>query len=688
MTWPADFIGSTCGANLLPSVTGSPITKADDCDQIAVTYEDTDIPAQSGGCKQILRKWIIVDLCQFKPNVTPRAGYWEYTQNIKITNNEPPTLSIDCKDITVGLDDKDCLSKKVNMIVTATDDCSDATKLNWTYKIDLGDDGNYDRIGVNGDISGDYPIGKSYVYISISDGCGNIRSCTFRIHVVDVKKPTAVCHHGLSVSLMASGMVPLTATMFNGGSFDNCTAASDLAFKIIPEMFTCKNLGPNLVTFTVTDKSGNVDFCTTYVDIQDNMKMCTDSTNNKASIAGAITNTANVGVEKVDIMVNGAVSQIATSNVGNYLIYKSLGLAYVIKPEKHDEILNGVSTFDIVKLSKHILGTDVITNPYALVAADVNKSTKVTTADVVALRKVILGINKIFAPNQGSWRFVKKDYVFPTILPLETPFPESHQMTLDNNMTSDFIAVKIGDINGNAKPNSLTPSGPRGISENLVFSTDDILMEAGKTYRIPLIIKEKDITGVQFTLKYNDKVTLTDIQAGDLADMTSGNFAVIENGTITASWNSNQRLAANATFATLTFKASATTMLSEVLQLNSEVTAAEAYSTDEELKNVVLQFNKGAIQNAPRSIELYQNQPNPFSEVTEIRFYLPESTSATISLMDITGKVVYQTNGEFSSGIQTVILNKSELSNLTSGVFYYKLQTNSESISKKMIMVE
>jgi hypothetical protein len=689
VTWPADFIGSTCGASLLPAVTGAPIVKSDDCDQIAVTYEDTDIPAQSGGCKQILRKWIIVDFCQFKPNTTPRVGYWEYTQNIRITNNEPPKISFDCKDITVGLDDKDCLSKKFNMVITANDDCSDASKLSWTQKIDFGNDGFYERISNNGDISGDYPYGTSVVYISVSDGCGNVRSCSFKVHVIDVKKPTAVCHHGLSASLMATGMVPLTAKMFDGGSFDNCTAASDLVFNIIPNNFTCKNVGPNLVTFTVTDKSGNQDFCTTYVDIQDNMKMCPDSVINKAAIAGAIMTTNSVGVEKVDIMVNGAMSQITTSNTGNYMLYKALGLSYVVKPEKNDDLLNGVSTFDVVRLSRHILGTEVLTNPYALVAADVNKSNTITAADMVALRRAILGISKTFAPTQGSWRFIKKDYVFPTVFPfLTNAIPESHQMSLVNNMTSDFIAVKIGDLNGNAKANNLTSSTSRGLGEALVIETDDILMEAGKTYRIPFIIKEKDLTGIQFTLKYNDKVSLTNIKAGNLVDMTDANLAVIENGTITTSWNTNQSITNEATYAYIDFKANETTYLSEVLDLNSVVTSAEAYSTDDELKNVTLQFTKRMIQEQPKGVELYQNQPNPFSEVTRIRFYLPESTSATISVMDITGKIVYQTTGEYSSGIQTVSLNKAELSNFTSGIFYYELKTSKTRISKKMITVE
>jgi hypothetical protein len=689
VTWPADFLGSTCGASLLPAVTGSPIVKTDDCDQIAVTYEDTDIPAQSGGCKHVLRKWIIVDFCQFKANVTPRPGYWEYTQNIRITNNEPPKINIDCKDITVGLDDKDCLKKFVNLVVTASDDCSDATKLNWTYKIDLNDDGFYDRLGSDGNLSGDFPFGKSLVYLSVSDGCGNIRSCTFRIHVVDTKKPSAVCHHGLSASLMQTGQTMLTAKMFDGGSSDNCTPANELILNISPSVFTCTHVGPTLVTFTVTDKAGNSDFCTTYVDIQDNMNMCPDTLGNKVAIAGAITNTANVGVEKVEIMVNGAASQIMTSNVGNFMLYKPMGQSYVVKPQKDDDPLNGVTTFDLVRMSKHILGLEPITDPYLIVAADVNRNNMVTASDIVTLRKAILGISKNLAPNQ-SWRFIKKDYVFPTTSPLGQSIPDSYQMLLGSPMTTDFIAVKIGDLNGSAKPSGYISSAPRGIGEALVIEIADRWLEKGKTYTIPLTIKEKDITSIQFTLQHSDALELQQIASGNLQDMDNNNFAVLDNGVITTSWNSTATTNPNDIYTTLTFKANASMLLSDALQLNSAVTLAEAYNTDEEAKQVTLQFiNKDT--NHPtkvsKGMELYQNQPNPFSEVTSIRFYLPESTSATISVTDITGKTVFQQRGEFSSGIHTIELSKDKFATST-GVYFYQLATPTHTMAKKMILVE
>ncbi|MEM1219026.1 MAG: hypothetical protein AAGH79_08935, partial [Bacteroidota bacterium] len=70
-----------------------------------------------------------------------------------------------------------------------------------------------------------------------------------------------------------------------------------------------------------------------------------------------------------------------------------------------DDIQNGLTTLDLVRIKKHILQVDPMQNPYRLLAADVNDSESITTLDLVAIQKVILGIETEF-PNQQIWKFV------------------------------------------------------------------------------------------------------------------------------------------------------------------------------------------------------------------------------------------------------------------------------------------
>ena len=116
-----------------------------------------------------------------------------------------------------------------------------------------------------------------------------------------------------------------------------------------------------------------------------------------------------------------------------------------LRPVKADGLLNGVTTFDLVLLRSHILGTLLLDSPYKLLAADVNNSGNVSTFDIVALRKAILHITDSF-PNNQSWRFVEAGHDFPNPAnPFAEQLPESTWLDdMGHDMTGqNFVAVKI-----------------------------------------------------------------------------------------------------------------------------------------------------------------------------------------------------------------------------------------------------
>lgn len=123
---------------------------------------------------------------------------------------------------------------------------------------------------------------------------------------------------------------------------------------------------------------------------------------------------------------------------------------YLVTPFKDDNPLNGVTTYDLVLISKHILGIEQLDSPYKMVAAnsDVNDDA-ITTFDIVEIRKLILGIYDVL-PQSPSWRFVDKDFMFPNPNnPFQTAFPESKTVTITSSAAGEanFIGMKIGDVN-------------------------------------------------------------------------------------------------------------------------------------------------------------------------------------------------------------------------------------------------
>ncbi len=86
----------------------------------------------------------------------------------------------------------------------------------------------------------------------------------------------------------------------------------------------------------------------------------------------------------------------------------------------------------------------------------------------------------------------------------------------------------------------------------------------------------------------------------------------------------------------------------------------------------------------PTEFKLAQNYPNPFNPSTTIEFAVAKREMVNLAVYDVLGQLVkVLVNGELEVGNYNVSLNASEL---TSGVYIYKLTTPSVSISKKMIL--
>lgn len=88
----------------------------------------------------------------------------------------------------------------------------------------------------------------------------------------------------------------------------------------------------------------------------------------------------------------------------------------------------------------------------------------------------------------------------------------------------------------------------------------------------------------------------------------------------------------------------------------------------------------------PKKIQLEQNYPNPFNPSTQISFYLPTPTDVKLSVFDVTGRLVGSIlNERRNSGNHTVSFDASHLS---SGLYFYSIETVSTKLVKKMLLVK
>ena len=88
----------------------------------------------------------------------------------------------------------------------------------------------------------------------------------------------------------------------------------------------------------------------------------------------------------------------------------------------------------------------------------------------------------------------------------------------------------------------------------------------------------------------------------------------------------------------------------------------------------------------PLEFSLEQNYPNPFNPVTTISFALPISIQTKVTVYDILGREVQVLKNDFlNAGYHRIVFNANDLS---SGVYFYKIETSSFSKSKQMLLLK
>jgi hypothetical protein len=440
----------------------------------------------------------------------------------------------------------------------------------------------------------------------------------------------------------------------------------------------------------VTDLDGNQDFCRTQIILQDNQDVCPDVAS-FGTLAGAIKGYNNNPSPSVTVTIQsiGNLSKNqATNNQGVYA-FNDLRMyqTYEISSAYDQDALNGVSTKDIVKIQRHILGIELFNNPYKLIAADVNKTGSITASDISELRRLILGIQTKFEKNK-PWNFVDANYPlnsdnyanFPTKIEIG-----DFNQSLSNN---DFIAVKTGDVTGEA--NTGFGSGLTGRNKHqAILEIDQVKYTAGQVAKIPVkYVGEKlNISGMQLAFHLDESYFEFIGMENGILNIQSGENYHFADGSVRISWNSDEDLSTNSSdiIAYIVCKVKSYVLINasnlnlDIKSLNSEI-----YVAHEDLGISLIYRTQDA--NTAGGFELYQNVPNPFYGETTIFFNVPKESFVKLALYDLSGKAIKAFELQAKKGINSVIVKTDDL--YSSGVLYYRLEADEYSSTKKMIILK
>lgn len=444
------------------------------------------------------------------------------------------------------------------------------------------------------------------------------------------------------------------------------------------------------------------------IDGSEDPNTCLDISQIIATLSGKVETHCEVSdpeIENVEISPAGSL----TSSNGRYLLASLPGASFTLDPEKTIDPLNGVSSYDLVHIARHILLDTPLGTAYKKIAADVNASGSITTFDLVEIRKLILHIDSEFQ-NVDSWEFVDASHVFPsqTNLFAFPSFPSSIQsidVTINGITPSpNFTGIKMGDINCNATNNLLPPPAPE-----IVIKIEDKTVVKDEIVRVPIRVANfTAIEAYQLGLKFNSEVLKK--QSINPADLTGAadpeNFGLTEMGigNIRSVWLSNDAsdlnntimetsLPNNSTLFELEFKAkmdytrsSSAYKLSDLISLDDAVLANQGFS-EKGIHNIRLKFVEEGyfekVANSSLLLSPVKCYPNPAKSEINFQLDLRADSDVQLQIFDPLGKLVTQQEMVLSAGVQ--VIDIENIKGWEDGMYYYVITVGDDVETGKFV---
>lgn len=371
-----------------------------------------------------------------------------------------------------------------------------------------------------------------------------------------------------------------------------------------------------------------------------------------------------------------------TNGLGEYT-FRDLPSAtpVFIRGYKDTDPALGVTTLDLIRLQKHLLGREEFTSPYQFIAADVNQSWNLTAVDLIEIRKLVLGIYSEF-PHVPSYRIgyatEDPDEFGPWLFKEELGFE-----TLSDDLENvNLFAVKSGDVTGQFAPLDNDFIGERS-APMVNLHTDNILLTANQSAEIHYYAKDLvDLAGLQLELNLNDGF-IEGIQSGTIT-ITADQYHFMSDHSMRLSWYdiSTVTVSDEQPIFTITITPARDMYVSELINI-SNTFSSEAYIGDVgAVAPIELDYIRP--EGAALTDILYQNQPNPFSDETVIPFELVQDGTATIRIFETSGRLLKEVSGEYTAGRNSVAIDNLP-TGISSGVFICQLQTKRGFTSIRMV---
>jgi hypothetical protein len=592
------------------------------------------------------------------------------TCTFEVTVNDTEAPQISCPDdITVSNDPGQC-GTVVTFEATTTDNCA----VTVSYQPASGSF---------------FSTGTTNVTATATDASGNTSTCTFEVIVNDTEAPQISCPDDVTI-IVPFGSGGGNVILSNAIATDNCSNTN------ITNDFNNNDgnasdfypIGITTVVFTASDAAGNSVQC------QVNVLVNEADESFEFNVSGTTLMENATPVPGAALISSfSTMPLVYTNSSGNYTISNiTPGATFTVSVDKDTNHTQGISTFDIVLIQRHILQIEALNSPYEKIAADVNNNSIIEIGDIIQLRRIILQLDTQFIdpfsglPNNVSWKFVLPGLTdpFPTspIVPIysETLSIENISGNINN---VDWIAVKIGDVNNSADPiNMMAPSIIFNRSP-WIWDVEDVRLNKGDTYRVKITNRYPEfVDGFQTGLNINvtTDAVFSEIHS-ELPGWSTSNFNKIENQILMSWSNIGSEIRAGQTVLEFDIIAPHNAYLSELLRLDQQYLSTEVYNSHGNM-NIEFSFSPAEINTTDNSIRLV---PNPAQDEVQIIYNWNSQEIIKIQLFNLLGQVIYEIPGEAVKGRNSISVS---LSSVSAGHYLVRIQGLEQVISERLIILK
>ena len=612
------------------------------------------------------------------------------------------TWITDCSDKTFCFNQGTCDEGHVSIAEKAVTACLNGPIINYSYRIDLFNDGSTDITSSVDTVSANFPAGTHKISWKATDNCGDVINCTYLFTIEDCQPPNLICLNSITQNVTPGCIAVSNPQDYIVNTSDNCIPNDELIFGIRIEgdglgfpsdtslTFDGCDYGPHAIEIWVKDNNDLTNKCFSSVTIQDNDDIC------GCSAALTLQGCARASVDSVmlgDYTMQAELNTVPPSTP-QYIQEDVLDSCYtatftgltlntdyqaVVRASRTDNPLNGVSTFDLLQTSKHILNIEPFKNAYQRIAADVNASNSVTTFDIVETRRLILGLYDTF-PKVPSWRFVQPIADPSNVL---SAVKDTYQITL-TNLTADtsisgldFVGVKMGDTNQSASftNNNVDDRAP------LLLRADDHFFSPGETATIPVRLAEAaTLRGWQIAFSIDpDLARIEGLEGLPAEDFYQSN------NEIRALWfdAAGKKYERNEVLVYLKIKALQSVSLSRALSLATHEFSSEAYTPDENGAEARHSLVLGFGNSQQKGATFFPPCPNPFGNIATFGFLMDQPGEVRLEMYDLSGKMVFEQKTAFDTGYQSIVVQAADLP--ADGVFLYRVRVKGEVFSGRLV---